>query len=73
MQENITPEELEELELAEEWVLRMAEVEESEAEHLIEYTLRCVCNALPAVVPLRMTTETTPLYVCIAGLRQRAS
>jgi hypothetical protein len=50
MQENITPEELEELELAEEWVLRMAEVEESESEHLIELALRCVNNVLAAVV-----------------------
>lgn len=40
-QDNITPEELDELECTEEWVKTMAFMEELECDHLIELALRC--------------------------------
>jgi uncharacterized protein involved in type VI secretion and phage assembly len=39
-EENVTPQELEELEAAEEWVRTMAFLDELEREHLIELALR---------------------------------
>lgn len=39
-EENVTPQELEELEAAEEWVRTMAFLEDLEREHLIELALR---------------------------------
>eukprot|EP00775_Hariotina_reticulata_P012391 gene12391-12526_t len=39
LEDNITPEELEELEAAEDWVVRMALIEELEQEHLIQVAL----------------------------------
>lgn len=39
-EDNITPEELEELETTEEWVKTMALLDEMQREHLIEFSLR---------------------------------
>lgn len=60
LEDNITPEELEEIETAEEWVRTMAFMEELEREHLIELALRHAPYSKVAEIHKRVGLHKTP-------------